>query len=86
MTNPFQEENREYLVLVNHEVQYSIWPSFLCIPAGWTAVGPKRKRRECLDWIDANWVDMRPKSLADAMDRSEAISTVRLQDSSTTMQ
>jgi MbtH protein len=67
MTNPFQDEDREYLVVVNHEVQYSLWPSSLDIPAGWTAVGPKGKRQECLDWINANWTDMRPKSLIDAM-------------------
>jgi len=68
MTNPFQDENREYLVLVNHELQFSLWPSFLSIPAGWSVVGPKGKRSECLDWIDSNWTDMRPKSLRDAME------------------
>ena len=70
MTNPFQDENGDYLVLVNHEIQYSLWPSWLDIPAGWTSVGHKGKRDECLHWIDTNWTDMRPKSLADAMARS----------------
>jgi len=54
MTNPFENENGEYLVLVNHEEQYSLWPAFREIPAGWKAVGPRGKRRECLDWIEAN--------------------------------
>lgn len=70
MTNPFQDENREYMVLVNHEAQYSLWPSSLGVPAGWTAVGPKGNRQECIDWINANWSDLRPKSLADAMARN----------------
>jgi len=64
MTNPFEDENGEYLVLVNHELQYSLWPLFREIPKGWTAVGPRGKRKECLDWIE----DMRPKSLVDAME------------------
>ena len=67
MTNPFENEEIECLVLVNHEEQYSLWPAFREIPAGWKAAGPKGKRKECLDWVDANWTDMRPKSLADEM-------------------
>ncbi len=70
MTNPFEDENAEYLVLINHEEQYSLWPIFRDIPAGWRPTGPKGKRRECLDWIDKNWTDMRPKSLKDAMEQS----------------
>ena len=69
VTNPFEDEDGEYLVLVNDEDQHSLWPAFREIPAGWTAVGPKGKRQECLDWITANWTDMRPKSLRAAMDR-----------------
>lgn len=71
MTNPFEDENAEYLVLINDEQQYSLWPAFRDIPAGWTATGPRGKRRECLDWIDKNWTDMRPKSLRDAMEQDE---------------
>ena len=71
MTNPFENENGEYLVLVNHEGQYSLWPDFREVPAGWTAVGPKGQRQVCLDWIEANWTDMRPKSLIEAMEKSK---------------
>jgi MbtH protein len=67
MTNPFEDENGEFLVLVNEEQQYSLWPSFRDVPAGWSAVGPKGSRKECLDYIEENWVDMRPKSLVDQM-------------------
>jgi uncharacterized protein YbdZ (MbtH family) len=70
MTNPFEDDNAEYLVLVNHEEQYSLWPAFRDIPAGWTATGPRGRRKECLDWIDKNWTDMRPKSLRDAMEQA----------------
>jgi len=70
MTNPFEDENAEYLVLVNDEEQYSLWPAFRDIPAGWRTTGPKGKRRECLDWIEKTWTDMRPKSLRDAMEKA----------------
>jgi len=72
MTNPFENENEEFLVVVNDERQYSIWPSFRDIPAGWTAVGVQGNRKVCLEWIEANWTDMRPRSLAEAMDRRPA--------------
>jgi uncharacterized protein YbdZ (MbtH family) len=72
MTNPFENEDGEYLVLVNHEGQYSLWPDFRDVPAGWTPVGPKGKRQICLDWIETNWTDMRPKSLIEAMDNANA--------------
>jgi MbtH protein len=70
MTNPFEDENGEYLVLVNHENQHSLWPAFREIPAGWNAVGPRGNRKECLDWIESTWTDMRPQSLIDAMEKA----------------
>lgn len=67
MTNPFEDENSRYLVLVNAEEQYSIWPSSVNIPAGWTVEYGAASKEECVAYIDANWKDMRPRSLRDAM-------------------
>src|SRR5262245_35572560 len=67
MVNPFDDEDGEFLVLVNDEEQYSLWPAFHEIPAGWSATGPSGARAECLTWIDGHWTDMRPKSLRLAM-------------------
>lgn len=72
MTNPFDDEDGDFLVLVNDELQHSLWPSFREVPAGWTAVGPRGKRAECLSYIEEHWTDMRPKSLIDQMARDEA--------------
>jgi MbtH protein len=74
MTNPFDDENGEFLVLVNDEGQYSLWPTFREVPAGWTAVGPKGQRKICLDWIEQTWTDMRPKSLIKKMEAKAASS------------
>ena len=72
MSNFFEDENGEYLVLVNAEGQYSLWRTFKAIPAGWTAVGPRGRRTECLAYIEENWTDMRPKSLIERMNRNQA--------------
>jgi MbtH protein len=70
MTNPFEDPDGTFLVLVNDEGQYSLWPSFAEVPAGWTVAKPADTRRACLDYVEANWTDMRPKSLIEAMEGS----------------
>lgn len=72
MTNPFDDEDGTFLVLRNDEDQYSLWPQFAAVPAGWrTVLGPDR-RQPCLDHVEENWTDMRPASLARAMDEERA--------------
>ncbi|MFI6044204.1 MbtH family protein [Nocardia sp. NPDC051321] len=66
-TNPFDDEDGEFFVLINLEEQYSLWPAFAEVPAGWRVVLGPDKRENCLDHIERNWTDMRPKSLRDAM-------------------
>jgi MbtH protein len=72
MTNPFDDESGEFCVLTNDEGQYSLWPTFKEIPAGWTSVGPVGARVDCLNYIEANWTDMRPKSLVEQMNKEAA--------------
>ncbi|MCX4807337.1 MbtH family protein [Streptomyces sp. NPDC058682] len=67
-TNPFEDESARYFVLTNEENQHSLWPAFAEVPAGWTVVHGEDGRQACVDYINENWTDMRPKSLADAMD------------------
>ncbi|GAA2347985.1 MbtH family protein [Streptomyces cuspidosporus] len=67
MTNPFEDPDGKYLVLVNDEGQHSLWPAFVEVPAGWVPVHGKDSRQACLDYINEHWTDMRPRSLVDAM-------------------
>jgi MbtH protein len=66
MTNPFEDENAEYLVLVNDEGQHSLWPVFAEVPAGWRVVF-RGIRQAAVDYVDQSWTDMRPASLIAAM-------------------
>jgi uncharacterized protein YbdZ (MbtH family) len=66
-TNPFDDEDGEFFVLVTDEDQHSLWPRFAEVPAGWrVALGPENRQR-CLDYVEENWTDMRPKGLREAM-------------------
>lgn len=72
MPNPFEKEDGVYLALVNDEGQYSLWPAFAEVPAGWTVAHGEDTRQACLDFIAQTWTDMRPKSLIAEMSEYEA--------------
>ena len=69
MTNPFEDEKGVYHVLINEEGQYSLWPSFKEVPPGWTIALKSDSRTACLEFIEKNWTDMRPKSLIERMEK-----------------
>jgi MbtH protein len=70
MSNPFEDEDASYLVLVNDEGQHSLWPAALAVPAGWRVAHGADSRQACLEYVEANWTDMRPASLVAAMEGS----------------
>nr|WSS60147.1 MbtH family protein [Streptomyces sp. NBC_01177] len=67
MTNPFEDENGTYLVLVNDEGQHSLWPAFAEVPGGWTVAHQEDTRQACLHYVEQNWTDLRPRSLVRSM-------------------
>src|SRR5581483_11850529 len=67
MTNPFEDPDASYRVLVNDEGQHSLWPATQPVPDGWTVAHDTDTRASCLEYIEKNWTDMRPKSLIEAM-------------------
>lgn len=62
-TNPFDDADGRFLVLVNHENQHSLWPAAIDVPTGWTVAHAEDTRAACLDYIETNWTDLRPASL-----------------------
>jgi len=67
-----QEDTTIYNVVVNHEEQYSIWPSYRELPLGWRAAGKTGRKAECLEYIKEVWTDMRPLSLRKKMEEAAA--------------
>ncbi|MFJ7203673.1 MbtH family protein [Streptomyces sp. NPDC098789] len=70
-TNPFEDDDARYFVLVNDENQHSLWPAFAAVPDGWRVVHGEDSRQGCADYTEEHWTDMRPASLiaADAAAR-----------------
>ncbi|GAT68156.1 MbtH family NRPS accessory protein [Planomonospora sp. ID91781] len=52
-----------FLVVLNEEEQYSVWPADRELPEGWRAEGFAGEREECLARIEEVWTDMRPLSV-----------------------
>lgn len=68
-TSCFDREDETFVVLVNHEEQYSIWPHWKAVPGGWRQVeGISGNKQTVCAWIDQAWTDMRPLSLRQWMD------------------
>lgn len=71
-TNPFDDDGGRFFVLVNAEEQHSLWPTFADIPDGWRVVYGEADRAACLDYIENEWTDIRPKSLRDRLSQNQA--------------
>ena len=70
MTNPFEDENGVFHVLINDEGQHSLLPSFIEVPQGWRIIHESDSRAACLEFINKNWTDMRPASLIKRMNET----------------
>ena len=66
--NPTDTTPEILKVVVNHEEQYSLWPSYRENPPGWRDAGKSGSKEECLAYIKEVWTDMRPLSLRQKMD------------------
>ncbi|MDO9407838.1 MbtH family protein [Patulibacter sp.] len=63
MTNPFDDPDGTFSVLVNDEGQHSLWPAFADVPDGWTPVLEGATRDDAERWVEEHWTDLRPLSL-----------------------
>ena len=60
MTNPFENDNYTYKVLINEEVSI-LSGAFLDVPIGWNIVYEEASRQSCLEYVEYNWKDLNQK-------------------------
>ncbi len=58
-----EQTQDQFVVVINGEEQYALWPAVREAPAGWSLVGFEGSEGACMAWIDTVWTDMRPASL-----------------------
>ncbi|MBN6040670.1 MbtH family protein [Amycolatopsis sp. 195334CR] len=56
MSNPFADPRGRFVVLLNENGHYSLWPSFVEVPEGWATVLEESPRQDALDYIQASCV------------------------------
>ncbi|KOT42567.1 protein mbtH [Streptomyces caelestis] len=66
-TNPFDDADGRFVVLVNDEGQHSLWPARIRRPDGWRQVREEGSKQECTEYIETHWTDLRPRSVVAAM-------------------
>lgn len=55
MGDPDDDDSTIYLVVVNEEKQYSIWPSGRELPLGWEATGFQGNKAACVAELERLW-------------------------------
>jgi MbtH protein len=65
MNNPFDDQGGAFVVLINDQGQYSLWPAVAGTPAGWSIACEQNGRQVCIEYISRNWTDMGPRTGAD---------------------
>jgi MbtH protein len=69
----FDRDDALYKVLVNEQEQYSLWPEYKAVPAGWRETGTRGDKPHCLAYVEQVWTDMRPLSLRQQMDSQAGV-------------
>ncbi len=65
VSNPFDDQDSAFVVLNNEQGQHSLWPAATEVPAGWSIACQQNGRQACIEYINNNWTDMRPRAGAD---------------------
>jgi MbtH protein len=65
VSGPFDDQGSAFAVLINDQGQHSLWPAAAEIPAGWSIAFQPNSRQACIEYINENWTDMRPRTAAD---------------------
>lgn len=63
MSNPFDDEDGIFSVLVNEDNQHCLWPQSFPVPEGWRVVLSSASRADALAHVEANWRDLRPAGI-----------------------
>lgn len=58
--NPFDNENLSFFVVKNDQAEFSLWPEFHPIPAGWQVQLGPTTRAACIDYVEQHWPSINP--------------------------
>lgn len=62
--NPFDNETLSFFVLKNIKGEFSLWPEFHTLPAGWEVQLGPTTRSECIGYVEQHWKAINPFQVA----------------------
>ncbi|MGI5186152.1 MbtH family protein [Dactylosporangium sp. CA-152071] len=65
MTNPFDDEDGNFVILANAAQRLSLWPASIPVPAGWSVAFGPRERAACMNYAKDTWTHLRPATAPD---------------------
>jgi MbtH protein len=60
--------SEDWVVLINTQEQYALYPSDLDLPGGWRPAGFTGSEQDCRTYVDEHWTDMRPLDVRRSVD------------------
>ena len=57
MSNPLDNRNAVYFVLVNDQGQHSLWPDIVPLPSDWSIAFGSANHESCLGFIERLWAE-----------------------------
>lgn len=58
----FDEANGPFLVLINAQREYSLWPEHLETPGGWVIEFGPAAKNQCCQHIEQRWLSLQRKA------------------------
>lgn len=59
-SNPFDNQQGQFFILQNAQLQFSLWPQQCALPQGWRVVCQPASQDACNAWLKANWQNLTP--------------------------
>lgn len=63
-SNPFDDTQGLFTILINAQQQYSLWPQQCAVPAGWTVVCEAQSQEACFRWLEQQRDVLQPATFA----------------------
>lgn len=63
-SNPFDNTQGHFTILINAQQQYSVWPQHVALPAGWQVVCEPQTQEACYHWLKQRWTTLQPGHFA----------------------
>lgn len=70
-SNPFDNPQGRFFILINAQQQFSLWPEPCSLPAGWQVVSGPDEPSVCQQWLEQRWQTLKPDNFIAVSDKAD---------------